>query len=136
MKRTLLMAGAVLWGCAGTEAPQDLPGSGSWGVLQRGDEKIDVYRDRWGIPHVFAGTVEGAFWAQGYVQAEDRFEQMEQFRRGARGETAKVAGEKALAADTDRRMRGYTAPELRSMFQGGKERFRRILEAHAEGVYA
>ena len=33
---------------------------------------VEVIRDRWGVPHVFAQSVRDALFAQGYVQAQDR----------------------------------------------------------------
>jgi len=28
---------------------------------------VEVIRDRWGVPHIYADSAEGLFWAQGYV---------------------------------------------------------------------
>ena len=62
-----------------------VPESG-WSALQCGDEEVRVYRDSWGIPHIFARTARAAFWAQGYLECEDRLYQMDLFRRGSRGQ--------------------------------------------------
>jgi acyl-homoserine lactone acylase PvdQ len=40
-----------------------------------GDEAT-IYRDEYGIPHVFAPTQEAASFAVGYAQAEDRLEEL------------------------------------------------------------
>ena len=45
----------------------------AWTTLTRGEEKIEIYRDEWGIPHIFAPSVDAAFWAQGWTEVEDRF---------------------------------------------------------------
>ena len=37
---------------------------------------VDVIRDTWGIPHVFAATDVGAMYGLGYATAEDRGFQM------------------------------------------------------------
>ena len=34
---------------------------------------VEVVRDKYGVPHIYAQTVEDLFFAQGYVQAQDRF---------------------------------------------------------------
>jgi penicillin G amidase len=60
---------------------------------------VEVVRDRWGVPHLYARDNADLFFAQGYVQAQDRFWQMEQQRRTARGTLAQVLGEEALASD-------------------------------------
>src|SRR4051812_49785683 len=50
---------------------------------------VRVVRDRLGVPHVYARSDHDAFFANGYVQAQDRFFQMDvaQFfsRRGGGG---------------------------------------------------
>jgi acyl-homoserine lactone acylase PvdQ len=54
--------------------------------------KVDVVRDAQGVPQVYADNSSDLFYAQGYVQAQDRFFQMD-FRRhvnltGASGHVA------------------------------------------------
>lgn len=44
---------------------------------------VEVIRDRWGVPHIYAQREEDLFFAQGYVQAQDRLWQMEVCRRAA-----------------------------------------------------
>ena len=34
--------------------------------------RVDLLRDRWGTPHVFAATDAGALYGLGYATAEDR----------------------------------------------------------------
>jgi penicillin amidase len=109
---------------------------GSWQTLQRGDEEIRVYRDDWGIPHIYARTPAGAFWAQGWLEGEDRFWQMDLFRRGSKGRGSELRGKDGLAADRDRLRRGYTEEELLSMFASAGERFRLAVSAYTEGVNA
>jgi acyl-homoserine lactone acylase PvdQ len=41
-----------------------------------GKEEVVIYRDDFGIPHIFATTDEGAAYALGYAQAEDRLEEV------------------------------------------------------------
>jgi penicillin amidase len=105
-----------------------------WSALDAGGETVDVYRDRWGIPHVYAKTWAAAFRAEGRLEAEDRWEQMETFRRSGKGESAELKGAEGLANDRDRRRRGYTEAELRGMYEAGGERFRAILAAYTAGV--
>lgn len=60
---------------------------------------VSITLDRWGIGHATAPDVAGAFAAQGWLAATDRFWQMEWDRRKALGRCAEVAGEPALAED-------------------------------------
>lgn len=107
-----------------------------WTRLKRGAEEIEVYRDRWGIAHLFAPSVEAAFWAEGWTEAEDRLSQMDSLRRSSKGQAAEVRGREALAGDRDRLRRGYTEAEFRALFEAGSDRFRSTLTAFAAGVNA
>ncbi|MCL6650356.1 MAG: penicillin acylase family protein, partial [Chloroflexi bacterium] len=67
---------------------------------------VEVVRDRWGIPHIYAQSEDDLFFAQGYVHAQDRLWQMDLCRRAALGTLAEVFGERALAADRAAREAG------------------------------
>ncbi|HOD50725.1 MAG TPA: penicillin acylase family protein [Candidatus Hydrogenedentes bacterium] len=71
----LLVAGAV-WG----QTPQQL-----WA-------QATVYRDSWGVPHVYADTPRALAFAFGYAQAEDRLETLMRAYRIATGRAAAVFG--------------------------------------------
>jgi len=53
---------------------------------------VRVVRDRAGIPHIYAQNRDDLFFAQGFVQAEDRLFQMDLWRRSAQGRLAEVLG--------------------------------------------
>jgi penicillin G amidase len=55
--------------------------------------KIEVLRDEWGIPHIFAETDAGAFYGLGYAQAEDRAFHMYYALRIIQGRTAEMFGD-------------------------------------------
>ena len=42
---------------------------------------VEVLRDRHGIPHIYAASLEDAHFALGFVHAQDRLWQMEMSRR-------------------------------------------------------
>ncbi len=107
-----------------------------WTKLQVGYETVEVYRDSYGVPHLFARTVDGAFWAEGYTEVQDRWEQMETFRRTSKGELAEIRGQEAVASDLDVRLHGYTEAERRTLFEALAPRTRRILSAYSAGVNA
>src|SRR5512141_332328 len=60
---------------------------------------IETFRDRWGIPHIRALSVSDAFFAQGFIHAQDRLWQMEWDRRRAYGRTAELIGKPGVEAD-------------------------------------
>jgi penicillin G amidase len=66
---------------------------------------VEVFRDQWGIPHIYAETKVDVFFAQGFVHAQDRLFQLELNRRTAQGTLSELFGEVAL--DTDRTARTF-----------------------------
>src|SRR6185436_11924123 len=63
------------------------------------DSTVEVRRDRWGVPHIYAKTQRDLFFAQGYVAAQDRLWQMEMWRRQGEGLLSEVLGPRYLERD-------------------------------------
>lgn len=97
---------------------------------------VEVVRDRWGVPHIYAQNTDDLFMAQGYVMAQDRLWQMEMWRRSREGRLAEILGPSAVARDRMARMLKYRGPmddrEWTSYHPEGK----RIFTAYAAGVNA
>ena len=68
---------------------------------------VEIVRDRWGVPHIYAQIARDAFLAQGYVHAQDRLFQLEYSRLLARGTLAEALGPAALEADRWSRVIGF-----------------------------
>ena len=64
---------------------------------------VEILRDDAGVAHIYAGSEADALFGLGFVHVQDRFWQMEFFRRVGAGRMAEVSGPKALP--TDRLMR-------------------------------
>ena len=60
---------------------------------------VEVYFDKYGIPHIYAQNEEDAFRALGYVHAQDRLWQMDLLRRIARGGLSEVFGKELITTD-------------------------------------
>ena len=75
------------------------------------DGDIEVARDEWGIPHITARTMHDAFFAQGYVHAQDRLWQMETLRRVSEGTLSEIVGQSTVAVDWFSRMAGLAGNE-------------------------
>ncbi len=69
---------------------------------------VEVRRDRWGIPHIYAANNDDLFLALGYVHAQDRLWQMELNRRTAHGQLAELFGPIALSSDRFVRVLGFS----------------------------
>jgi penicillin amidase len=96
---------------------------------------VEIYRDGWGIPHIYAQTTQDVFFAQGFVHAQDRLWQMEMNRRTAQGRLSELFGE--LALDTDRTTRTFGFHRLAASDWGNfKPELKEIFSAYAAGVNA
>ena len=71
---------------------------------------VQVVRDRWGIPHITAETEQDLFFAQGFVQAQDRLFQMDLWRRSVQGRLAEVLGANFIERDAMTRRIQYRGP--------------------------
>jgi penicillin amidase len=98
-------------------------------------QPVEIIRDRWGVPHIYAQSTHDLFFAQGYVTAKDRLWQIDLWRRIGSGKLAEVLGPSAI--DRDRlarsvRFRGDWNAEWQSY---GPET-REIVTAFVEGINA
>ena len=96
---------------------------------------VTVIRDRWGVPHIYASNPHDLFFAQGYVHAQDRFWQMEFWRRLSSGRLAEVLGKSALPTDRFVRTIGWHRAAAQDWERADPET-RAVLEAYSEGVNA
>src|SRR5262245_23490126 len=70
-------------------------------------EPVEILRDRWGVPHIYAKNADDLFFAQGFIAAQDRLFQFDMWRRIAVGELAEILGPDAVEADTFARLLRY-----------------------------
>jgi penicillin amidase len=95
--------------------------------------EVKVYRDNWGVPHIYADNEDDLFLAQGYTQAQDRLWQMELHRRMGSGTLSGVFGEATLESD-----RFYRAIGLRrcaaASYQSLNPVMQRVLQSYCRGV--
>ena len=87
---------AVDTGAASADRRPACPGHSSVDGLSA---PVRVVRDRWGVPHIVASTRDDLFFAQGFVQAEDRLFQMDLWRRSVQGRLAEVLGANFVSRD-------------------------------------
>jgi penicillin amidase len=136
-----MLAGAALHGGAADQSFDDLAKrslsqiDGTIG-LPGLRETVEVIRDRWGVPHIYARSSEDLFFAQGYVQAQDRLWQMEMWRRYNGGRLAAVLGPEAVEHDRLLRLIQYQGPWDDAEFNSYHPEGRRIFAAFANGVNA
>ena len=96
---------------------------------------VDVVRDAEGIPHLYAKSDDDAWFALGYVHAQDRLWQMELNRRTAAGRLSEVLGKGALDADRFLRTLGV-ARNAEAIAKNLDATTQRALARYAAGVNA
>ncbi|MGH2568272.1 MAG: penicillin acylase family protein, partial [Bacteroidota bacterium] len=104
-------------------------------ALQGLASDVRIYRDEYGVPHIMAETEEDAYFAVGFVHAQDRLWQMELIRRVGMGRLSEILGEPALKVD--RMFRTIGVWKLAQQLTGQlDDRSRALLESYANGVNA
>ena len=96
---------------------------------------VEVLRDAYGIPHIFASSEADAAYALGYVHAQDRLWQMEMNRRIGSGRLAELLGPAGLEADRFLRTIGVRRAAPASQAQLDAVSLG-VLEAYSAGVNA
>jgi penicillin amidase len=130
-----LLAIAAIATVASTSGAQRTPGRSDTLRVRGLQQPVEVLRDQWGIPHIYAQNEHDLFFAQGYSAARDRGFQFEMWRRQATGTMAEVIGRRELARDQGVRLfkyRGDMARELAHYHPRGGA----IIGAFVEGVNA
>ncbi len=96
---------------------------------------VTVYRDKWGVPQIYADDPDDLMRAQGYVHAQDRFWEMDFRRHVTAGRLSELFGKTTLDTDKVVRTMGWrrvAEQELPLL----RVDTRRYLNAYAQGVNA
>jgi len=97
--------------------------------------RVEIVRDRWGVPHVFAGNERDAYFGLGYATAQDRLFQLELHRRIAQGRLAEIFGRRALPADQLFRTMDLRRI-AREQVDAARPEVREAFAAYADGINA
>ncbi|MBM4169390.1 MAG: penicillin acylase family protein [Ignavibacteria bacterium] len=99
LSATLLIVAVVLVALAYRLTTKSFPQTTGIIELPSIRSEVKIYRDSYGVPHIFAESDYDAYFAVGYVHAQDRLWQMELIRRAGMGRLAEVLGAEALPID-------------------------------------
>ncbi|HEX7937739.1 MAG TPA: penicillin acylase family protein, partial [Gemmatimonadaceae bacterium] len=99
------------------------------------DSAVEVRRDKWGVPHIYARTQHDLFFAQGFVAAQDRLFQMEMWRRIGEGKLAEVLGPTFVERDRLARLLKYRG-DMNAEWTSYAPDTRRIATSFAAGINA
>ncbi|MEU1216261.1 penicillin acylase family protein [Streptomyces sp. NPDC005790] len=97
---------------------------------------VDVKRDDYGIPQIYADTDSDLFRAQGFVQAQDRFWEMDVRRHMTSGRLSEMFGAGQVETDSFLRTLGWRKVAQKEYDEVLDEDTKKNLQAYAEGVNA
>lgn len=106
-------------------------------VLEGLHEQVDVYFDPWAVPHIYARNEADAYFALGYVHAQERLFQMEIMRRIGAGRMAEILGKKLVKTDRLFRTIGIAQSARRSVekfFSDTNRPYQKAVRAYLAGV--
>jgi penicillin amidase len=98
-------------------------------------QPVNVLRDRWGVPHIYAQNQHDLFFAQGFVAAQDRLFQMELWKRSGQGRLAEILGPSALLRDVNARLLSYRG-DMKAEYESYSPDTGEILESFTAGINA
>src|SRR5438045_7054950 len=98
-------------------------------------EPVEVLRDRWGVPHIYAKNPDDLFFAQGFVAAQDRLFQIDIWRRIAVGETSELLGRAGLEGDRFARLIQYRG-DMDAEWASYSPDARQVVAAFTRGINA
>ncbi len=102
----------------------------------KGPDSVTIHRDEYGVPHLYAGSLESLFYGMGYVAADDRLWQAEILRRSATGTLAELFGPPVLAGDIDARRMFGPVERRTAAFEAASDDLKTMLTAYADGINA
>ncbi|MET0998999.1 MAG: penicillin acylase family protein, partial [Marmoricola sp.] len=97
--------------------------------------KVEVLRDDHGVPQLYAENAADLFLAQGFVQAQDRFFEMDFRRHVTAGRISELLGESTVEADLYIRTMGWRRVAARE-YDLLQPATRAYLDAFSDGVNA
>jgi len=101
--------------------------------MKRIAESVTIYRDTYGVPHVYGPTDASVVFGAAFARAEDRFNTIEQMYIMVSGRSAEVSGEAGLY--TDILVRAFRIEELsRKEYASASPELRKLCRAFADGL--
>jgi penicillin amidase len=102
-------------------------------------ERVEVARDAYGIPHIYARNPHDLALVQGYVVARDRFWLMDVFRRLAEGKLSTLVGALPILLDFDQLYRSIQLTDrgelvYEKMYAAMEPQGRELIDAYTAGV--
>ncbi|MGA2601613.1 MAG: acylase [Bryobacteraceae bacterium] len=101
--------------------------------LDRVANSITIYRDTYGVPHIYGPTDASCVFGYAYAQAEDNFWQIEDSYIRSLGRASEIYGERTLG--DDRLVRALEIPKLsKAEYDRATPKMRQLVDAFADGI--
>ncbi|RCX18349.1 penicillin amidase [Anaerobacterium chartisolvens] len=94
---------------------------------------VEIIRDKWGVPQIYADNEYDLLFGQGYVHAQDRLWAMEMNRHTSNGRLSEIFGKMGVEMDSFYRTLGLSRSAEETWKKLDKDS-RFLLEAYAAGV--
>ncbi len=103
------------------------------GQTGAGVEAATIYRDSFGVPHIYGNSAEALFYAGGYALMQDRMAEFDRSRRAALGRMAELD---ASFVESDKRERrsALSPAETQAMFDALPAEHQRLMKAQIAGI--
>jgi len=98
-------------------------------------DEVEVYRDQYGIPHIYAKNEHDLYAVVGYIHAQDRLWQMDLMRRVTTGRLSEIFGADFVTADQLFLSLNFDK-KSEKMLAGMPADLRACLDAYCEGINA
>jgi penicillin amidase len=98
---------------------------------------VEVLYDDYGVPHIYAQNQTDAYFALGYVHAQDRLFQMEMLRRAASGGLSEILGPDLLKVDKlfrTLRINEFAETQASKFFSADTSDYQKAALAYQKGV--
>ncbi len=99
-------------------------------------EGVEIYRDSYGVPIVYAANVRDGWYGVGYAVAQDRLFLMDAVRRMGVGNFSELTGCGSVPADIQQRTLTYTDAEYQAMFEAGSQDSKDAVLGYVDGANA
>ncbi|MBS3819986.1 penicillin acylase family protein [bacterium] len=101
--------------------------------MKKTAQSVTIYRDTFGVPHIYGPTDASVVFGAAYARAEDRFPKIEEMTIMATGRSAEANGESAL--HTDILVRAFQVEKRsKNEYQNASPGLKKLCRAFADGL--
>ena len=132
MRKRVLVLGLLAGACALTCAAAQ-PSATAIARWRREARNVTIYRDQWGIAHVYGKSDADAVFGMEYAQAQDDFHRIETNYMDELGWRSRADGKSTVYLDLRRQL--FVDPKvLRAKYAASPPWLRRLMDAFADGL--